>query len=642
MLFFMKKGSVIMEKWLESVYSDGTSLFVSSPSPKRGEVVTIWLRVYENAPVKHVFLRSAPNGGQLILEMKKRRSENGLAYYATELTMNENRVHYHFFLVCDDIIYYYNQKEITTYLPDDSCDFVLLADYVQPEWVRSAVFYQIFPDRFCNGDTESDVKSGEYSLNGHPTIKVEDWNLVPMTYEEGFCMDFYGGDLQGIKQKIPYLKKLGVTALYLNPIFLAPSVHKYDCIDYFTVDPHFGGDAALAELSAALNENGMKLILDISINHTGTAHHWFNRDGLFFPKSEGGYNNPDSDERSFYFFKENNEYLGWWDIPDLPTLNYTSEKLRKIIYKDANSVLRKWLRPPYSIDGWRFDVADVFARNNEFQLSHELWPEIRNAIREENPQAYILAEDWGDCAQYMQGSEWDSPMNYFGCARVMRQFLGEPDLFLAKNEVLRSVPYKMTAADVKGRITEHLCRMPFVMWQNQFNLLDSHDVSRLHNNPAVNREELRGAVMMLFALIGAASVYYGDEAETDGRLYSNEGCRYPMPWDKDFENSETYKLYNTLAKLKTSSRALCDGGMKFLYAEGKVLALARFYENEIYTVIMSVSDKPERVTIPFGAVGSKGPKNELFGAKLNILSVNGGDAELEIPPHKAYFLDCSA
>ena len=150
--------------------------------------------------------------------------------------------------------------------------------------------------------------------------------------------------LQGIQQKIPYLKELGVTALYLNPIFYAPSSHKYDCLDYFHVDPHFGGDQALADLSAALHANGMKLILDISINHTGIAHKWFNRDGDWFDKKIGAYNNPYALERKYYFFQEDNSYHGWFNVDTMPTLNYTSEELRHIIYRGEDSVLKKWLK----------------------------------------------------------------------------------------------------------------------------------------------------------------------------------------------------------------------------------------------------------------------------------------------------------
>lgn len=584
-----------MEQWLESVYSDGTECFVSNPKPKLFETVTVFLRVYDDAPVKHVFLRTVPNGAEKLIEAKKQRVENGLAYYAAELEITEKRMHYHFYLVCEDVIYFYNQKEITTYVPDHTYDFVLLTDYKQPAWVKSAVFYQIFPERFCNGNPENDVKDGEYRLNGHDTIQMKDWNSTPLPYEQGFCLDFFGGDLEGVKEKIPYLKDLGVTAVYLNPIFLAPSVHKYDCIDYLHVDPHFGGDEALADLSKALHENDMKLILDISINHTGTAHRWFNRDGLFFDKTEGAYNNVDSEERGFYFFKENsNEYLGWFDVPDLPTLNYTSEKLREVIYKNKDSVIRKWLREPYNIDGWRFDVADVFARNNEVQLAHELWPEIRKSIREENEEAYILAEDWGDCAAYLQGNEWDSPMNYYGCGRVIRQFLGEPDLFLGRNEILRNIPYKMTAEDVQARVMEHLAKLPYVFWQNQFNLIDSHDVSRLHNNPKINPEEYRGAVILLFTLIGAASIYYGDEAEIDGTIDSNEGCRYPMPWSKDFQKNEMYQLYRTMAHLKKEHKAFSEGGMKFLYAKEEIVVLARFYKEEVYITVVSVSEETKK------------------------------------------------
>ncbi len=631
------------EKWLESVYSDGSALFVSDPQPKLGDRVTIRIRMYADAPVRHIFLRCAPNGGEHVLKMELEKVERGLAYYATQLLITENRMHYHFYLICDDVIYYYTQKAITTYLPDITYDFVLLADYVQPQWVKDAVFYQIFPERFCNGDPSNDVKDGEYQVEGHDTIHMEHWEDDPLPYDKGHCIDFYGGDLQGVKEKIPYLKELGVNAVYLNPIFEAPSVHKYDCIDYFHVDPHFGGDEALAELSKALHENGMKLMLDISINHTGSAHRWFNRDGLYFDKSEGAYNNPDAKERKYYFFKEGtNEYLGWYGVESMPVLNYTSEQLRDIIYRAEDSVLRKWLKPPYSIDGWRFDVADVFARNNEVQLAHELWPQIRRSIREVNPQAYILAEDWGDCAQYLQGKEWDSAMNYYGFGRVIRQFVGEPDLF-AHDPLLREVPYKMTAEDVESRVMEHLAKLPFAIWQNQFNLFDSHDTPRLHNNSKIHPQQYRGAVMMLFSFIGAANMYYGDEADIGGWLDGHEGCRYPMPWHKDFQNSDVYKLYRTLAKTKAAHPALRDGGMKFLYAKGSVLAIARFTAEEAFVTVMSTADQDETVRLPLAAIGAKGILGDcdIFGTPIKaVADADGKAVDMEVKANQAYMFAC--
>lgn len=630
-----------MEQWLESVYSDGTACFVSNPEPELNETVTIRIRMYEDAPVRHVLLRTIPNGAEHLTEMQEEKRENGLIYYAVPLKITENRMQYQFYLVCDAVIYYYTQKEITTYIPDHTYDFVLLADYRQPAWVKESVFYQIFPERFCNGNPEWSVKKGEYQMNGHEPIQMN-WEDRPLQYEQGFCMDFFGGDLEGIRQKIPYLKKLGVTAVYLNPIFEAPSVHKYDCIDYFHVDPHFGGDAALAKLSQELHENGMRLILDISINHTGTAHRWFNRDGLYFDKAEGAYNNPNSQERGYYFFEPGtNKYLGWFDVPDLPVLNYTSDALREIIYRGPDSVLKKWLKEPYCIDGWRFDVADVFARNNEVQLAHELWPEIQKSIREENPQAYILAEDWGDCAGYLQGHEWDSPMNYYGCGRVIRQFLGEQDLFNMRNAFLREVSYKMTAEDVQARVMEHLSKLPYVMWENQFNLIDSHDVSRVHNNPAIHPGEYRGGVILQFMLVGAPSIYYGDEAEIDGWTENNEGCRFPMPWHKNLKETEAYKLYHTLAHLKTEKKALSCGGMKFLYAQQYVVALARFYENEAYIAVVSTNPEEQNVVLPIGSIGAAGIEDtDVFGKPLVYRNIDERRIALRVPAHQAYLIHC--
>ena len=628
--------------WLESVHSDGTAAFVSNPSPKLFETVTVKLRFYRDAPVKHVFLRTIPNGVERLIPMTRGKEEKGLVYYEAPLEMTENRMQYQFYLVCEDVVYFCTQKEITTYLPDHTYDFVLLADYVQPEWVKDAVFYQIFPERFCNGDPANDVRTGEYAQDGHPTIAMEHWEDTPLPYHQGYCMDFFGGDLQGIRQKIPYLKELGITAVYLNPIFIAPSVHKYDCLDYFHVDPHFGGDQALSELSQALHENGMKLILDISINHTGIAHKWFNRDGAFFDKSVGAYNNPDCQERDYYFFGPDNTYHKWLGVDTLPTLNYTSDALRDIVYRSEDSVLKKWLKPPYSIDGWRFDVADTFARKDELQLAHTLWPEIRKSIRDVNPQAYILAEDWGDCAQYLQGNEWDSPMNYYGCGRVIRQFLGEPDLFMAREPILRQVPYRMTAQDVKNRVLEHLAKLPYVMWENQFNLFDSHDASRLHNNPNISRESYKGAVIFQFLLTGAASVYYGDEAEIGGTTDSTEGCRYPMPWSRDIPSCDAYRLIHTMAHLKGEHEALRRGGMKFLYTEGRVVALARFWEDEVFVGVISMEDRDVNIRLPLGALGAGGPKTDgdIFGTPLECCRMEDGSIGLTVKAGHSYLLEC--
>lgn len=631
-----------MENWLESVYSDGSAAFVSNPTPTIFETVRIRLRMYADAPVDLVVLRTTPNGGEEKVDMHRAYTEGPFVYWECPLRMEENRMRYHFYIVSGNKIFYYTQKEITTYLPEHSYDFQLVADYVQPAWVKDAVFYQIFPERFCNGDPSNDVQTEEYTQDGYPSIRMDSWEDKPLDYAHSHCMDFFGGDLQGIQQKIPYLKELGVTAVYLNPIFYAPSCHKYDCLDYFRVDPHFGGDEALASLSRALHENGMKLILDISINHTGTAHRWFNRDGQYFDKSEGAYNNPDSVERSYYFFEKDNGYHGWWGLESMPTLNYTSDSLREIVYRGEDSVLKKWLKEPYSIDGWRFDVADVFGRNGKVQLAHELWPEIRKSIREVNPQAYILAEDWGDCSQYLQGSEWDSPMNYYGCGRTIRQFYGEQDLFMMRHPVLSQLPGYMTAEDLEHRVMQHLARMPYALQQNQFNLFDSHDTSRFHTDPRITDADFRGAVLFQFLLLGAPSIYYGDEANIDGLYGTNEGCRYPMPWSKPFQNGEKYRLYHKMAQLKKEHPALSEGGMKFLYAKTDVFVIARFWKDDILVGVISKSDREETFRLPIAAVGGVEPEGDrdLLGTQLRWEREDAYSIRFHAVSHGSYLFRC--
>lgn len=630
------------EKWLNSVYSDGSSFFLSNPYPKKGESTDIFLQVQENSPVTETYLLGKINGVSHPQKMEPCPSKNGLKRFKKQVTIYEDQFSYYFFIVTPKQIYYYTQEGITNYIPDEARCFRIITDFQCAQWVKNAVFYQIFPERFFNGNPQNDVKDGEYTFDGFPSQKIKDWNKKPESYSKAHCLDFYGGDLEGIKQKIPYLKKLGITALYLNPIFYAATVHKYDCLDYFQVDPHFGGDKALEELTEALHKNGIKIILDVSINHTGTANRWFNKEGVFFPKTEGAYNNPNSEEREYYFFNKDNTYKAWFDVPTLPTLNYTSEKLCQKIYKAPDSLIKKWLKPPYNIDGWRFDVGDTVARNNYIQLHHKLWPEIRKSIKEENPDAYIIAEDWTDCSEFLNGNEWDSSMNYYASCRPIRCFYGQQDVNVGRIDELKNKIHKMTAKELSAQITGFLSRLPYAITQLQFNLLDSHDVARFHNDPAVTKQDVQGAAILLFTLPGCANVYYGDEAEIDGTITEVEGCRYPMPWSKNIEQTDSFKLYSKLASIKTGNEAFKEGGFKILWNEGYVIAFARFTPSQVFITVCSNDTKNQTIKIPLEIFGScfkqiKPPKIDALGQKINC-KVKKGTLLIKVPSKDSFLI----
>ncbi len=627
-------------RWIDSIYSDGTQRFVSNTEPKLHEQVKVRVRFYKESPVEAVFVKFVRNGEQPVIEAYKAFEDGVFAYYEAVLYMNQPRMQYQFILASEGRLLYYSQSGVHDTFQDLKHDFVVMTDYHQPSWVKHAVFYQIFPERFCNGDPSLDVKDGEYQVGGYDTIHIDDWNTPAGTYDKVHCADFYGGDLIGIREKIPYLKKLGVTALYLNPIFLAPSVHKYDCIDYLHVDPHFGGDEALADLSRALHENGMKLILDISINHTGTAHRWFNRDSLYFADSVGAYHNKDAKERAYYMIHEDGTYKCWDDVPELPTLDYTSDELRDALYRAEDSVIRKWLKEPYSIDGWRFDVADCCANYNEHQLAREVWPQIKESIREVNPEAYILAEHWDDCVEFLQGDSWDAPMNYYGFGRIIRQFYGAPDPFLERNERLWPLTRHLSAQGFKDRVESYLSRIPFALWQNQYNLFDSHDIGRFHIYPGMNDKKYNGAVTAMLTMIGTPSIYYGDEAGIGGAVGFFEGGRYPMPWGSGFEEGAVFALHQALIRIRREHTVFAEGSFRFLYAEGQILVFARFDETECFLTVLSSEMEDKEIAVDLRTIGIIKVRafEEMLGDTLRVSVTDEGQMHLYVPSETSYLI----
>ncbi|AGC67978.1 maltodextrin glucosidase MalZ [Thermoclostridium stercorarium subsp. stercorarium DSM 8532] len=620
--------------WKESIYSDGSEYFVSNPNPALGENVLIKLRVFKWAPVKAVVLRYIKNGGDMHIKMEEIEEKGIFKYYGCEIKVSQPEIHYHFLIGTDSETYYYTQLGLTDYSPAEEYDFRIIADYECPEWVKKSVFYHIFPDRFHNGNPENDVKDNEYFFDGHPTIKKK-WNEKPCEYEEGFCLDFFGGDLEGIREKIPYLKELGVNALYINPIFRAATNHKYDCIDYFNVDPHFGGNEALVSLSEELHRNGMKIILDVSINHTGTAHKWFNKDGEFFPKTVGAYNNPDSEEREFYYFDNKNNYHAWFGVKTLPTLNYRSQKLRDIIYRAENSVVRKWLKPPYNIDGWRFDVGFCMARMDEYQMHQEVWREIRKSIKEVNPRAYIVGEHMTDSMEFLRGDMWDACMNYFGFGFPVRWFAGENSHFDQRVKAFGLKASRCTAERLANMFMQNLARLPYQMALVQYNMYDSHDISRLHNHSGISYETRRGVIIMQFTFPGAPAIYYGDEISINGTTQSVEGCRYPMVWDEELHDKNCLEFHKVLCQLKQREKALQSGGFKILYAKGYVISYARFTDTKAYIVVCSQEDKAVNVDIPAVYIGvtDSSKITEVFGRFRNTC-VQNGILKVELQPYE--------
>ena len=591
--------------WLESLFSDSSQDFLSPQNPKVGDELTIKLRLFKDAPVHNVFLWARPDNTEVIVPMERFFADECFAWYRVKIDLRQQRMSYHFIISANRGTYYYNQQGVHETQPLTIFDFVVLGSFQRPSWVDGATFYQIFPDRFFDGEKSSNVKSGEYTYGGYTTV-AKKWDDIPGEWPEAGCLDFFGGDLPGIQRKLDYLQELGVTALYLNPIFTAPSHHKYDCTDFLEVDKHFGGDKALSELTQACHDRNMHVMLDISVNHTGTSHRWFNKEELYgeagaWQEPHGSYGQlylkrgPDDDSSSDHFVR-------WRGVPSLVTLDYGSKELRKKIYEAKDSILKHWLKKPFDIDGWRFDVAYMMARYRTEVYYREVWQEIREHCKSVKEDCYLISEDWTDGGEFLQGDMFDGVMNYYGFARPIRCWCGELDRYLGKvNESWRQAP--MSAQTLFKALNDNLAQLPQQMWNLQYNLLSSHDWHRLHNNPQVTDDSLRSAVTALFTFPGAASIYYGDEVGIAGHLKSVEGCRYPMAWNESLWKLEYKELYLSLSMLRKESKAIRQGSYKVLYANGRTFVYARFLGKEVVVVALSQERSHSVHSIPLALVG---------------------------------------
>jgi alpha-glucosidase len=560
---------------LDSIHHSGSTRYVTPNAPRIGDEVTIRLRASPHVSIQRLLLRTCPDGEQHFIQMQPEeyRQTDGCRWWRASLHLTMPLTHYRFLLFTDETSFWFNGTGLHAHNPTDADDFRILAGYLAPTWVQNSVFYQIFPDRFADGDPGNNIRDGEYEYAGFPT-RSRRWGEPPTTGSRAAMVEFYGGDLAGITSHLDYIADLGANALYLNPIFTAYSNHRYDVIDYFNVDPHLGGDAALIDLRQALTVHGMRYILDIVPNHCGILHPWF----------QAALADPHAPTAEYFTFRKHpDEYESWLGVRTLIKLNYRSVALRNVMYAGKDSVFRYWLRLPYSGDGWRIDVANMLARQGADQLGVEVGRGIRQAVKEENPEAYLMGENFFDASSQLQGDCWDAVMNYAGFAIPLGDWLGRFKVFVPGQSQPITAGGPWTTQAMVDSWAAYRAAIPWTIACQQFNLVGSHDTPRFLSLVGGDHALQRLAVTILFTYPGVPSVYYGDEIGLGGIGGSNP--RQCMRWDPASWDLDLQAFYKALIHLRRTSTALIDGGFQVLLVEEDTLAFQRDTDDEIIIVV---------------------------------------------------------
>ena len=672
-----------------ALFCDGTSDYVIPAEPGIHEKVRLRFRTARD-DAQEVCLIS---GGEA-LQMQKISSGEVFDYYETKVQLTDTMFVYYFRIKSESEELCYHRCGVSEH-PVEYYNFRIMPGFSTPAWAKGAVMYQIFVDRFCNGDPSNDVEDGEYVYIGEPVCKVKDWNEFPEAMD---IRRFHGGDLQGVLDKLDYLEELGVEVIYFNPLFVSPSNHKYDIQDYDYIDPHYGviiedggevlpegekdntratkyqkrtGDIRnleasnrlFAKLVEEMHTRGMRVILDGVFNHCGSFNKWMDRERIYEPQPEyekGAYVSAQSPYRDFFhFFDEreeawpyNKNYDGWWGHDTLPKLNYEdSPTLEEYIL----NIGKKWVSPPYNADGWRLDVAADLGYSNEY--NHIFWENFRKAVKSANPQALILAEHYGDPGEWLQGDEWDSVMNYDAFMEPLTWFLTG----MEKHSDERRTDLWGNADNFVNTMNHFMASMLTPSLQVAMNELSNHDHSRFltRTNHIVGRvaqlgskaaEEginlavMREAVAVQMTWVGAPTVYYGDEAGVCG--FTDPDSRRTYPWGR--ENRELVEFHKEMIRIHKREKPLRTGSLKMLSWSSNVLAYARFQEGEQIIVVLNNSKELKEVTIPVwqgGEVPMKGKMERLmysweksYTTERDIYLVEDGETVVNMGKHSVLIM----
>lgn len=661
-----------------AIFSDGTGNFVNPAEPEINSQVEILCRTGRDDAEK---VTAVVDGVCYDMYVKERNSQ--FDYYAVTLSLESHQISYHFRIEKRGELICYNRQGVVDVI-NPYFDFCIIPGFHTPAWAKGAVMYQIFVDRFYNGDSSNDVVDREYSYIGEPVTRVKDWNKMPASMG---VREFYGGDLKGIWEKLDYLQDLGVEVLYLNPIFVSPSNHKYDTQDYDYVDPHYGvitkdggevlpeGDldnshaeryiqrvvnkenleasnAFFASFVEEVHKRGMKVILDGVFNHCGSFNKWLDREKIYDRDAsyeKGAFLTEDSPYHDFFHFypagswPDNTHYDSWWGNDTLPKLNYEeSEKLASYVMRIA----KKWVSEPYNVDGWRLDVAADLGHSEDY--NHGFWRKFRESVKKANPEAIILAEHYGDPSPWLDGSQWDTVMNYDAFMEPVSWFLTG----MEKHSDMAAPDMIGDASAFFGAMTDYGARFTMPSAQVAMNELSNHDHSRFLTRTnkkvgrtafagpraadmGVNTAVMRQAVVMQMTWVGAPTLYYGDEAGVCG--WTDPDNRRSYPWGR--EDNELIRFHKEMIRIHRDYQVFKTGSMLYLHGENGLIVYGRFQGEEKAVIAVQTGGTQREIQVDVWRLGLKdGEKiasmmttdQQGFSMEARVLTVKDGKVSIPV------------
>jgi len=547
-------------------HHDGSPLYVSTQTPELGESVMVRVRIPHGfGEVDSVYTRSNPDHEPHFTAAALVDTAHGWDWYEAEVVV-ANPVHGYRFLITlvDGSTYWHNATGVHSIETLDMDDFRLVTFPAPPAWAKSTVMYQIFPDRFARSAAADGRELPDWAEPAEWTDEVI--HVGPSTPAQ-----FYGGDLDGVIEHLDHLERLGVNLIYLTPVFPARSNHRYDATSFGHVDPLLGGDEALLRLVEQAHARGLRVIGDLTSNHSGDSHEWF----------RASHRTPGAAESEFYYWLDNEQasYVSWLGVPSLPKFNWSSAELRRRFIEGPGSVVAHWLSKPFALDGWRVDVSNMTGRYLDEDLNREVRRLIRRTMVEVNPDTILIGESTNDAANDFDGDSWHGAMTYANFTRPIWSWLSEPGSRAAGGigMPLGKVP-TITGQQVLDAHHRFTAAFPWRVRLHNMNALDTHDTPRFLTHA------LPGTVPVAFGLAvtlpGIPVVFAGDEFGLIGD--DGEHSRTPMPWGTD---SPFIDVYAELIHLRTEHPALNGGGIRWLHAGDDVLVFVRECAGESVLIV---------------------------------------------------------